>query len=176
LGTSKTQKGESMKKIALLSCLIVFVALVSVGSSFAGTVTSWEMIYDHDSAGAPLNNTNINNLKAAVLNGSDVKIIFHGNGGTTHHSIQLTRVRVETSADGASTVSVIGFYDETAPTPATNNWLTNGLFSNATGTVIKLQSFSTTGQYASYYPAGVLGGDGTNVNLTNVPITWYVSR
>lgn len=164
-----------MKKIALLSCIIALVALVSAGSSFAGTVTSWEMIYDHDSAGVPLNNTNMNNLKTAVMSGSDVKVIFHGNGGTTHHSIKLTRVRVETTADGTSAVSVIGYHDENAPTPATNNWLTNGLFNNANGTVIKLQSFSTSGQYAQYYPSAVVG-DSSNIISVNVPMTWYVSR
>jgi len=158
-----------MKRTALISCLVISLVLITMGASFAGTVTQWEMIYDHDANGQVLNGTNINNLKNAVLNGSDVKVIFHG--AVTHHSMKLTRVRVETTADGSSTASVTGFYDETSTTPS--GYLANGLYDNTNGVVPRLYSYSTNGQMVSYWPQNVIQD---NINVINVPMTWYVSK
>lgn len=164
-----------MKKIVSMSCVIVSMVLFSMGVSFAGTVTQWEMVYDHDSFGVALNGTNINNLKTAILNGSDVKVIFHSPG--IYQSVKLSRVRLETSLDGASVVSVVGFYDETAPTSTTQfltNWFTNGLYDNSGGVLPRLYSYSTTGQLVTYYPTNTPATN--NIQILTMPMTWYVSK
>lgn len=161
-----------MKRLLVLfSVMIMSVTFFSAGSCFAGTFTQWEMVYDHDSIGAALNNTNINDLKTATLNGSDIKVIMHMGSGKIHHSIKLNKVRVETATDG-TLVSIIGFYDGTAPMPG--GQMSNGVYDNAGGVVIRLQSFSTNGQYISYYPSSA--SVSSNISISNVPMTWYVSR
>lgn len=112
-----------MKNEKSLSKLgIVFITLflfLSSGFAFAGSVTNWELVLEHDAAGTVITGS-LDNLIAEVNNGAEIKVLYYGNwtGATSDY------IAVKTSANGVLGVN----YPDSGPVV----WLQNGTYFQTT--------------------------------------------
>lgn len=136
--------------------ITIVMALLIASSAFAGTVTNWELVYEHDSQGVKTSG-DISALIAAVKSGADIKVISHSPWSGDWNT-PLNRVYVDLSNS-----IVTGLYDELHPNSID--------YQNATSFYHRLTIFSTTGEQIIKYL------EASNLNQTvRQPLSWYVNR
>jgi len=140
-----------MKKIVVMSCVIMSVLLLCMGASFAGTITNWELVYEHDQAGNATKGT-LADLVSAIRGGAEVQIVAHGTDADV--LIRSPHIRIE----GNGSLVVANLADNVANTGKTDVFL-------------RVMIFRTNGQREIITQPGI-GSTYSNY----MPMSWYVNR
>lgn len=147
---------SSRKSLSIVTSILLAVALlfVSFEPVQAGSITNWELVYDHDANGNTISGS-FANLVSAIRSGADVQVVQHG--PLADVLIKAQHVRVEPVANPTLVIAFL------------SDFQTN---TERTDVFRRLMVYKTNG----VREITLQQNSGISNSTDNIAMSWYVNR